>query len=146
MTIRFAWRRRASAALLLLLVAPAACMTSSSPAVVARRDDGKGTVATVLMRSGVQHTGELLAVDDSTVTLLVRERVGTGRLADVATIWIDVDQPTQLVVRDNAWSADRMRRARLWSRFAYGMTPAAWAALLASTAQAAPAPLDAPIP
>ena len=63
-----------------------ACFTSRPPARVAAADDQRGASGTVLMTNGTQHYGELLAIEDGAIVMMVGQRVATGAFPDISRV------------------------------------------------------------
>jgi hypothetical protein len=133
--------RRASALACLFVVT--ACYTSLAPHEVALADSQRGTMVMLHMADGSARTGELLAVRDSSLVLLRNQRVVTASLSSIASIDLG---DTRLDIAQGERTHDLLMRIRDASRFPYGITPAAMAALLRSTGQDAPTELRAGMP
>jgi hypothetical protein len=116
------------------LLALAACHTSPAPDVVALADSQRGAMVMLHMVDGSARTGELLAVRDSSLVLLRNRQVAVVPLSAVAIV--DFGETRLSLERTPA--AELLDRARRASRFPYGITPGAMAALLRSTGQEAP--------
>jgi hypothetical protein len=86
------------------------------------------------MVDGSARTGELLAVRDSSLVLLRNRQVAVVPFSAVAIV--DFGETRLSLERTPA--AELLDRARRASRFPYGITPGAMAALLRSTGQEAP--------
>jgi hypothetical protein len=117
------------------------CLTSPPPLTVARADAQRGAFGNVYMLDGTQHYGELLALDDSTVVLLTRDRIAIGALSRLSEMRFD-DFETSDVGPERHLSARALRKGRQASRFPYGITAPAMANLLATAKQAAPYRLE----
>ena len=119
------------------LVASTACHTSPAPDVVALADSQHGAMVMLHMVDGPARTGELLAVRDSSLLLLRNRQVVVAPLSAVASV--DFGETSVRVERTSV--AELLERARRASRFPFGITPGAMAALLRSTGQDAPVEL-----
>jgi hypothetical protein len=113
----------------------AACMTSGDPRAYPQATSAFGAEVTVSLVGGGGVQGELLAVTDTSVLLMVRDRVVVARGAAIIIIaagrtWFSYANGGPRIA-----SLERLRRL---SRFPYGIAPATMAALLAKSAQSAP--------
>ncbi len=124
-----------------LLVALSACMTSPSALTVARADPQRGAFGSVYMSDKTQHSGELLAIDDSTIILLTKDRIAIGSLSRIAELSFD-NFETSDVGAQRHMSPGTLRKGRQASRFPYGIAPTVMARLLENAKQAAPDTLD----
>lgn len=123
-----------------------ACHTSPPPERYPPARDPRGVAGTVAMRNGQKHEGELLAIDDSAYVLLVRGRVGVAPFTAVNSARF-AEQSNFPTSSEGAAPTRRAReRARLVSRFPFGIPPVALAALLAEARQDAPDDLSTPAP
>ncbi|MDB4890010.1 MAG: hypothetical protein JWL61_1865, partial [Gemmatimonadetes bacterium] len=103
------------------LVTLTSCMTSPSALTVARADPQRGALGGVYMSDGTQHSGELLALDDSTIVLLAQDRIAIGSLSRMRTLVFD-DFITDEVGPERHISVRTLRKGRQASRFPYGIT------------------------
>jgi hypothetical protein len=125
--------------LAVLLPAMHACKTSPHPQQAARADTPRGASVGVHLLDGQRHVGELLAVQDSSlVILLPANRVAVGRFADVGRVdWGDYASSRN--VSTSVWRSPTLRQQGLSaSRFPYGLTQPAWRTLLARFGQTSP--------
>jgi hypothetical protein len=123
------------------IVVLAGCWTSPKPELVASTDRQRGLTVTLRMTDGVAHTGELLAVRDSSIVLLLGERIAVAPVIGIDRIIFGAD----------GWPVDgndagMLEHARSVSRFPYGISPAALSTLLRHAGQDAPVPLRAGTP
>ena len=142
-TLAGAARRLAvAAALLAAATAPTACHTSPPPEQYTPARDPRGVGGTLTMQDGRTVAGELLAVDDSSFVMLAGRRVGVARFGAVRRAAFAHLGP---VSRSSGGrpTPQMLERARLLSRFPFGIPPAAMTALLADAQQAAPDDLAA---
>jgi hypothetical protein len=114
-----------------------ACMTSPPPLTVASADPQRGALGGVYMSDGTQHSGELLALDDSTIVLLAQDHIAIGSLSRMRTLVFD-DFITDEVGPERHMSARTLRKGRQASRFPYGITAPAMARLLENARQSVP--------
>ena len=119
---------------LLLSVCLTACMTSRPPQKVTGANSVQGVVGALVLRDSRDHSGELLAVDDSAFVLLVRNRVGIARFRDMRSARFTLPGASPLVLGLGPKPAE-LARARMVSRFPYGITATAMATLLAASKQ-----------
>jgi hypothetical protein len=122
-----------------LLPALQACRTSPDPQQAARADTPRGASVGVHLLDGQRHVGELLAVQDSSlVILLPANRVAVGRFADVGRVdWGDYTSSRDF--NTSVWTSPTLRqRGRLASRFPYGLPDRALRTLLARLGQTSP--------
>ncbi len=119
------------------LVLQCACFTSPSPHNAALRDTQRGEAVTLHLINGTARVGELLAVRDSSIVLLMGDRVAEAALADVADLSVNRDAWRSIRLET---SAARAQVARV-SRFPFGITPSALSALLAESKQQVPDPI-----
>lgn len=120
-----------------LLVLCAACYTSASPRRAANFNAQKGETVTVHLTNGRSRVGELLGVRDSSLVLLVENRVVMGRLADVGDVAFE-RTPWRSIRPGTSAAVERIARV---SRFPFGVTESALTELLVQTKQTAPDPL-----
>jgi hypothetical protein len=125
-----------------LVVSLTACLTSPPALTVAQADTQRGALGSVYMSDGTQHSGELLALDDSTIVLLTRDRVAIGSLSRISLMSFD-DFATNEVGPERHLSSRTLRKGRQASRFPYGITAPVMANLLANAKQTAPDRLEA---
>lgn len=130
---------------MLLATTLTACLTSPPSLKVARADRQFGTFGSVYMSDSTVHSGELLAVDDSSIVLLTQYRVAIGSLSRIDRLSFD-DFETRDVGATRRLSAATLRKGKEASRFPYGITAAAMARLLENTKQTAPARLEGRVP
>lgn len=130
---------------LLLATTLTACLTSPPPSTVAKDDPQRGAFGSVYMSDGTQHSGELLALDDSSIVLLTRDRVAIGTLSRMNRLYFDGFE-TSDVGAERRLSAGTLREGRQASRFPYGITPPVMARLLDNAKQTVPARLEAMTP
>lgn len=131
--------RRVSAAASLLFIA--ACYTSPTPQKVALADRPLGATVTLRMTDGVVHSGELLAVRDSSLVLLLGERVAVAALSAVESVAFAPNGVPMSAARVETWN-----HVRGAARFPHGVTPAVLAILLQHAGQDAPIDLRAGAP
>jgi len=131
--------RRVSAAVCALLLA--ACWTSPTPRKVALADQARGAAVTLYMTDGVVHSGELLAVRDSSLLLLLGERIAVAPLSAIQKVTFAADGSTMTGQR-----AQTVNYARRAARFPFGITPAALKVMLQQSGQDAPIELRAGAP
>jgi hypothetical protein len=119
-----------AAASMFMLVA---CWTSPKPEQEALADQQRGAAVTLRMTDGVAHSGELLSVRDTSIMLLLGQRVAVAPLSGVASIAFgQYGSPTP------AGKEGLLDQARTAARFPYGIPPAALTVLLRQAGQDAP--------
>jgi hypothetical protein len=128
-------------AALMLMTSLTACLTSPPALTVARADPQRGAFANAYTSDGRQHTGELLALDDSTVVMLIRDRIAIGTPSRLVALSFDEAETIDLRPARHL-SESALRKGRLASRFPYGITASAMAQLLAIAKQSAPDRLE----
>ena len=121
------------------------CMTSKSPAKYVRATSVQGTLGSVHLRDGQTYDGELLAVDDSAFVLLRNGRVGRARFGDIQSVRFSELGKVEFAAGEIP-SAKTLTRARILSRFPYGISPAAMTELLGASRQDAPDELRSQAP
>jgi hypothetical protein len=126
---------------MLLATTLTGCLTSPPALTVARADAQRGQFGSVYMSDGTQHSGELLALDDSTIVLLTRDRIAIGSLSRVNGLLFD-QFATSDVGPDHRLSPSTLRKGRQASRFPYGITAPVLAMLLTNAKQSAPDRLE----
>ncbi len=126
-------RRLTSAALLVCT----ACFTSPSPRRAALVTTKQGETVTVHLSAGYSRVGELIGTSDSTLVMLIGEHVVAGKFAEVRGVTLR-STPWQSYRPGTREAAAPLARA---SRFPFGVTDAALAALLAQTKQSTLEPL-----
>lgn len=129
-------RSLASAALVLCT----ACFTSPSPRRAALVHSRQGETVTVHLSTGYAREGELIGTSDSTLVLMVGERVVVGKFVEIRGVTLR-STPWRSYRPGTREAAEPLARA---SRFAFGVTDAALAALLAQSKQSTPEPLVIP--
>jgi hypothetical protein len=127
----------AAAAAILL----AACWTSPTPRKVALADQPRGATVTLHMTDGVVHSGELLAVRDSSLVLLLGERIAVAPLSAVESVTFAPEGTPMSASRP-----ETLLQARSAARFPYGITPTALNVLLQHAGQDIPIELRAGVP
>ncbi|MEO5815027.1 MAG: hypothetical protein ABIT20_07075 [Gemmatimonadaceae bacterium] len=130
---------------MIFMTSLSACLTSPPPLTVAKADPQRGTFGSVYMIDGRQHYGELLALDDSTVAMQLRNRIAIGSLSRIQTILFD-DFATNDVGPERHMAPGTLRKGRQVSRFPYGITAPAMARLLDLSKQSAPDRLEGTTP
>ncbi len=134
------WSRGVHACCLVSLIVIGSCTTSAAPRKVAIADSHRGANVIVHMVNGAEHFGELLAVRDSSIILLTKNRIAIGSFADVRSVAIGDIGPTGIV--NGRWSLETsLGKLAPASRFPFGIAASPMAVLLESTKQAAPADL-----
>ena len=134
-----AWR------VVLLSICLTACMTSKPPEKFSGARSVRGVVGSLELRDTRAHSGELLAVDDSAFVILEGDRVGIVRFSDVRSGRFTQMGSASLVVGPNPTPAV-LARARMLSRFPYGITATAMRSLLAASKQEVPDDLGRSVP
>ncbi|MBK6487145.1 MAG: hypothetical protein IPF98_09795 [Gemmatimonadetes bacterium] len=134
MTIRSRHSTTARRLVTVSLVVLAACYTSPLPKRAAMRDTHRGEIATVRMVNGTERTGELLGVQDSSIVLLVGNRVARGTLANIAVVLVG-GAPSRQITMGSGETLTRLARA---SRFPFGITAYTLSVLLDQAKQSTP--------
>lgn len=116
------------------LVVCTACFTSPSPRRAALVRSRHGETVTVHLTAGYSREGELLGTSDSTLVLLVGERVVVGRFVDIRGLSLR-SNPSGWFRPGTREAAKPLARA---SRFPFGVTDVALAALLVQAKQSTP--------
>ncbi|MEP7384368.1 MAG: hypothetical protein ABI910_22010 [Gemmatimonadota bacterium] len=98
------------------------------------RDTHRGEIATVHMINGTAHTGELLGVRDSSIVLLLGDRLALDALADIAAVSVG-SAPSRKIAMGTSETLTKLARA---SRFPFGITSSALSALLEQAKQSTP--------
>ncbi len=127
-----------------LLAALAGCATSPAPRRAAADDAARGARVVLGLVDRRRHAGELLALRDSSLVLLLpTNRVAVARVADVGRVeWGDYSTSDDFGAR--VWTTPQLQaRARSASRFPFGLPDAAMRTLLTGLGQAAPDTLRA---
>jgi hypothetical protein len=95
-----------------------------------------GEPVSVTLTNRQSFTGELLAVTDSSLILMVRDRVAFARAGSIARARL---RGFGLEYTNGARPSSRsLERARRSARFPYGVSPEVMAVLLGRTSQSAP--------
>ena len=111
-----------------------ACLTSPSARKYSAKDTASGSTIQIEMVGGGRRVGQLLAVTDSSVTILTSGRVAVGAFRDTRSflladmIWLSFSSSDPKV----------LEKCRQLSRFPFGITAAAMKALLDSVGQTTP--------
>jgi hypothetical protein len=118
-----------------------ACHTSPPPRKVPQATSPLGERVTLALPERT-YVGELLAVTDSTVILMIDNRVALARGSAV----LRVVGPGFALTFDRGAKDyyQQLDRARHGSRYPYGISPEVFARLLAATSQSAPFDLTPP--
>ena len=124
-----------------LLMSLTSCLTSPPALSIAQADGQRGALGSVYMSDGRQHSGELLAFDDSTIVILTGDRVAIGALDHIDRVSFE-DFETMYTGLHHNPSSRTLRQGRKVSRFPYGITAEAMTALLTSTKQTSPDRLE----
>ena len=127
-----------------LLPSAHACRTSPEPRRAAVDDSPRGASVVVHLADGRRLAGELLAVRDSSLLLLLPgNRVAVGHVADVDRVDLGTFGWSRQLDRNALTSPGGQERARQASRFPYGLPDPALRAVLARFGQASPDTLRA---
>jgi hypothetical protein len=130
-----------------LLAALAGCATSPAPRRAATHDVPRGASVVLDLVDRRRHAGELLALRDSSLVLLLpTNRVAVARVADVGRVdWGNYSASGDFGAR--VWTTPQLQaHVRSASRFPFGLPDAALRTLLAGLGQAAPDTLRAGAP
>ena len=118
-----------------------ACYTSPKPQAIAQATSPFGARGTITLAYGRTYEGELLAITDTSVVMLVDERVSSVRAAAILKLTLpavgDVDYKAGRALSDK-----RLAQARRLARFPYGLSADVTAALLAKSSQTSPDDLE----
>ena len=127
------------------LIVIGSCTTSPAPRKVATADAHRGANVIVHMVDGAEHFGELLAVRDSSIVVLTRNRIAIGSFADIRGVTVGEFAPTDFT--RGSWPLETsLGKLAPASRFPYGIAASPMAVLLESTKQTAPADLRTFVP
>ena len=127
-----------------LLPSAHACRTSPEPRRAAVDDSPRGASVVVHLTDRRRLAGELLAVRDSSLLLLLPgNRVAVGRVADVDRVDLGTFGWSRQLDRNALTSPGGLERARQASRFPYGLPDPALRAMLARFGQTSPDTLRA---
>ena len=145
MTNSLLWSRGVRACSVAWLIIQSSCMTSPPPRRIATADTHRGVSVIVHMIDGPEYYGELLAVRDSSIVVLTRNRIAIGSFADIRGVTVGEFAPTDFT---KGWWPLETSLGKLApaSRFPYGIAASPMAMLLESTKQTAPADLRAFVP
>ena len=125
---------RARVVAVALLALSSGCMTSPEPRVAALTDSQRGATGSAVLRDGTRRSGELLAVQDSSLLVLVDGRVAVLPFAElVAVDWGEFS--SRDFTPSMGAASDMRERGRAASRFAFGLPAPALSALLARLGQ-----------
>ena len=141
MEIRRARRLVLRGALAALAVVPAlvACRTSPPPRTIPHATSPYGEQISVTLKDNRSFVGELLAVSDSSLMLMVHNRVAFARAGAISAV-----RASRFALRysDAAGPPSKeLEKARRGARYPYGISPEVLAALLAKTSQSSPVDL-----
>jgi hypothetical protein len=117
------------------------CYTSPKPQAIREATNPYGARGTVTLSFGRKFEGELLALTDTSLVMLVDGRVATVRTSAMS----ELVMPMAGVLKyagGRAPSSKQLERARHMMRYPYGIQPGVMAALLAKSAQQAPDDLE----
>ena len=136
---------RLGALLLMLSLFPSACMTSKSPRSIPQAHSARGVLSTLVLRDGREQTGELIVVSDSGYVLFAHDRIWIARFGDVGRVILPVGGAGTVNLGPKP-TAKMLDRARLLSRFPYGISPTLMTTLLTASKQEVPDDLARPTP
>ncbi len=136
---------RLGALLLMLSLFPTACMTSKSPKSIPQAHSARGVLSTLVLRDGREQTGELIVVNDSGYVLFAHDRIWIARFGDVSRVILPVGGAGTVNLGPKP-TAKMLDRARLLSRFPYGISPTLMTTLLTASKQETPDDLARPTP
>ena len=136
---------RLGALLLMLSLFPTACMTSKRPQSIPQAKSPRGVLSTLVLRDGREQTGELIVVSDSGYVLFAHDRIWIARFGDVGRVILPVGGAGTVNLGPKP-TAKMLDRARLLSRFPYGISPTLMATLLTASKQEVPDDLARPTP
>lgn len=139
------WFRGARSCAVAWLMMQSSCMTSPTPRHVATTDTHRGVSVIVHMIDGPEHYGELLAVHDSSIVVLTKNRIAIGPFADIRGVTVGNVGPTDFTTGRFPLETSLGKMAPA-SRFPYGIAASSMMVLLVSTTQSAPADLRTFVP
>lgn len=138
MTANRAGRRLAphrSLITLALAAALAGCRTSPKPTAIFQATSPYGEQISVTLKDGRSHVGELLAVTDTALIVMVQNRVAIARAVAIA---LARTSRFRLGYAAGTVRKKELDNARRGARFPYGMSPEVLSALLTKTSQSSP--------